>query len=129
MSSYVRTPDGRILVELDKHGRADASRHGEMMVIKGEVVETLRTVNRGATTVPRDDFRTRQADLLPAFQEAAGRIGALHRTQSDLLDESRVLNRIASEGFDALGGEMAGVRQEVRGVRTDLGELGEKKTY
>ncbi len=128
MSSYVRTPDGRVLVELDKHGRADASRHGEMMAIQGELVQTLRDSNRGSTTVTRDDFRARQADVLPAFRDAVGRIQELNRTQSDLLGESRVLNQIASEGFDALGGEMAGVRHEVRGVRGDLADLGDKVT-
>lgn len=128
MSAYIRTPDGRVLVELDKQGRADAKRHEDIMAVQGELVRTLQEANRGTPTISRDDFRARQTNVLPAFREAVGRIQDLNRTQSDLLAESRVLTQIVSEGFGALGGEMVGVRHEVRGVRTDLADLGEKVT-
>lgn len=124
MHPGIRTPDGRVLLEIHQQGQADAKRHGEMVAIQGELVRTLRDANRGSPTVTRDDFRARREDVLPAFREAVGRIQELNRTQSDLLGESRVLNQIASEGFSVLGGEMAGVRHEVRGVRSDLAGIG-----
>lgn len=116
----VRTPDGRILSELHGLRQDEDSRHDQMARIQGDLVETLRSANRGSSTLSRSDFDSRSAELLPAFREAAGRIQSLNQTQAELLRESHVLGRITSAGFTAVEEGLSGVRADLRGVSGDI---------
>lgn len=126
MHSHIRTPDGRLLLEMHRQGEAEARRHEELKGIQGELVRTLRDANQGSTTITRTDFQTKQADVLPVFREAVSRIQELGFIQGDLLEQGRVLTRITDRGFAVLQDEVAGVRSELRGVRADLGDLGDQ---
>lgn len=128
MHSHIKTPDGRILLELHRQGEADERRHHELQGIQRDLVDSLRSSNRGQETMAKADFAPRSEELLPAFREATDRLGQLHHTQAELLDEARVLNTVAAAGFSHLGDQMTGVRDEVRGVRDDLLTVGDAIT-
>lgn len=119
----IRTPDGRIVTELNRLRLDEDKRHGQMTRIQGELVENLRRSNHGSTTITRSDFDSRSAELLPAFREAASRIQDLNHTQAALLNESRALERITSQGFNAVEGQLIGVRSDLREVSGDIVQM------
>jgi tetratricopeptide (TPR) repeat protein len=124
-----RTPDGRIVSELHRARKEQAQRHGDTLVLQRELVTALKGLHGGSTVVRREDFDKKAYETQRVLKEAAFQMGALNQRGEGLLEETRVLARIAQGGFNGLIGETRSLAKLTAGGFDDLGRRIDHTTH
>lgn len=117
------TSDGRTVSELHR-GRMEAVRqHAETTALQRETVRTLRNLHGGGESlVRREDYLAHESETHRILQSTAAQMAGIQLRQHELLDEARVLNKVAMQGFGYMGQAVGQVREEVQGVTRALEE-------
>lgn len=107
------TPDGRMVTELHR-GRMDIGRRGdESLALQRETIRALRDLHGGAEVITRDAYLAKEEETQGILRDAAAHMAGMEFRQVALLEESRFLSQVTSQGFSAMGQSLQDVREGV----------------
>lgn len=112
------TPDGRIVGEIHRGRLATDRQQEQVTALQRQTVDALRQLHGGKSVVSREAYLATESQTQGILRDAASQMAGIQFGQRELLDEARLLNDVAVQGFGYVGHALGEVREGVHEVAT-----------